>query len=471
MFMALAFVAAALPVRAQEFWKDLKIPALPAYTTPKPEVYVLANGMRVYLMPDHSLPRVHGYLVVRSGALWEPADKTGLAEIAGEVMRSGGTVSRKGEQIDELLEGIGANVESAIGDDSASVSMFTLAGDEGTGLGILADLARNPRFPEDKLEIAKVAARDAIGRRNDEVEGIADREFGKLVYGADSPYVRQAEYATIESIHRADLVAFHATTFRPDAAMLGVVGDFDPAAMKKLIEKEFGTWQAPDKPIALPRPPATIQPGGFYAIVKDDVAQAQIRIGHLGGRRDDPDYPALWVMNEVLGNGSFSSRLFNEVRTKRGLAYFANGAWAAGYESPGSFVMSSATKNETSAETITVMVDTMRSMQKVAPTDAELRQAKDGILNSLVFLVDSPSKAMTRQMNYAYHGYPADFLEQLQQGVTRVTSADVLRVANSHLKPGSLVYLVAGKLSAAKPPLSSLGMGEPRMLDITIPAP
>jgi len=176
-------------------------------------------------------------------------------------------------------------------------------------------------------------------------------------------------------------------------------------------------------------------------------------------------------MNEVLGAGSFSSRLFNEVRTKRGLAYFAYGAWAAGYESPGPFIMGSATKNETIAEDVTVMVDTMRSMQKVAPSETELKQAKDSILNSLVFLVDSPAKAMSRQMNYAYHGYPGDFLERLQKGVTDVSSADVLRVANSHLKPDALVYLVVGKTSAAKPPLSSLGMGEPKNLDIAIPPP
>jgi zinc protease len=460
------------PAAAQKFWKDLEIPPLRELQVPQPEIYTMKNGLKVFLLEDHSLPKVEAKVIVRTGSAWEPADKLGLASITGQVMRTGGTTKRKGEEIDEILENLGASVETEIGEDSATAGMFVLAEDLPVGLEVLSDLLQNPAFPEEKIELAKVQERDSIARRNDDVDGIASREFSKLLYGRDSPYARHPEYATIDAIKRDDLVAFHRAAFWPDNTLLGLVGDFDAKAVKKLLEQQFGGWKRSPNRLAFTMPPVGAAPKrAVYLVTKDDVNQTQLRLGHLGGRRDDPDYFALVVMTEIFGGGSFSSRLFNEVRTKRGLAYGAYGVWAAGWESPGAFVMGSATKSASTVETARVMTQTLHQLTEAEPTEAELKQAKDSILNSFVFNFDTRAEIVTRLMNYTYHGYPLDQLQRFKKGVEGVTAADVLRVAKAHLRPEELVVLAVGKDADFGEPLSALGWGEPQKLDIAIPQP
>ena len=176
---------------------------------------------------------------VRTGSLYEPADKVGLASITGAVMRTGGTTSKTGDELDEILENLAASVETGIGDDSGSASVSVLKEDLDTGLSILADLLMNPAFREDKIDLEKVQHRSGISQRNDNPGAITRREFGKLIYGADSPYARTTEYDTINSITRDDLVAFYQKFFRPNNIILGVLGDFDSETMLAKIREVF----------------------------------------------------------------------------------------------------------------------------------------------------------------------------------------------------------------------------------------
>jgi zinc protease len=465
----LAFAASGGAVQAQKFWSDVAIPPLHELRVPKPETYVLPNGLRVFLLEDRALPKVEATLLVRTGDVWQPADKLGLASITGQVMRTGGTATRSGDQINELLEAHGATVETGVGRDSASASMFTLSADLQLGLEILGDLVQHPAFPEEKIALAKVQEDTGVARRNDDVNGIAVREFRKVLYGEKSPYARYPEHASIAAVTRQDLIAFHRQAFWPGNAMLGIVGDFDAKAVRELVKKSFGGWTGSGTRPAMP-PAEQAHRQTVYLIDKPDVAQTQFRIGHVGGRRDAPDYYAMEVFTEIFGGGGFSSRLVKEVRTRLGLAYTVYGVWGAEFEREGAFVIGGGTKNASTADAIGAAMAELRKALESPPSEEELSLAKNSILNSFVFRFDSREKIVRQLMEYAYHGYPADFLERYRKGIEAVTADDVLQAARRNIKPERLVVLAVGKTSEFRDKLPALGLGSLETVDITIPA-
>jgi zinc protease len=449
-------------------YKTLRYPPLREVRIPEPVVHTLANGMKIYLLENHELPLINGVALVRTGNLFDPADKRGLAELTGMVMRTGGTKSRTGEQLDELLEGLAASVESSIGETSASVTFSALRESAGPVLEALRDLLAEPGFPADKFELARKQYRSGIARRNDEPEQITAREFPALVYGKDNPYGWPVEYEHIDRIRREDLVRFHERYFFPANVLLAVYGDFDTAALKARLEAVFGGWDAKQPPVP-PFPAVTAKPApGVFLAEKPDVTQTFFEIGHLGGMLKDRDYPALEVAANILGSG-FTSRLFSRVRTKLGYAYAVSAAWGANYNHPGLFRISGSTKSQSTADTIEVIREEVGRMRDSAVTDQELATAKQTVLNSFVFFFDSPAKTLSRLLQYEYHGYPKDFLFAYQKAIAAVTKADVLRVARQYWKPENLTVLAVGNPKEFGRPLESLG--KVQKLDLTIPEP
>jgi predicted Zn-dependent peptidase len=466
--LALAALVACLPAGAQPPYRKLKYPPLRDLKLPAVERVELPNGLVLYLVEDHSLPKVEGYVLIRAGDRWEPPDKVGLAGVTGQVMRTGGTTSRPGEDIDRALENIGASVETSIDTTSATATLFTLPENLPLVLDILADLLRHPAIPDDKLELAKVQQRSLISRRNDDVGDIADREFQKLLYGAASPYARTTEYDTINAISRSDLVALHEQFFHPNRTLLGLWGDFQAAEAKALVERSFGDWPRRETPLP-PVPAVSAQPrGSVNFIQKDDVNQTNLRIGHLGGRFDDPDYYALIVMAEILGGG-LSSRMFRHVRSDLGLAYASFASWQARFDYPGVFYVRVDTKSESTVKAVNATLAEIRALTREPVTSEELRVAKEAILNSFVFNFDTTSEIVRRLMAYEYFGYPKDFLERFKANVEKVSVDDVLRVAQKHVHPSSLFILAVGRAQDFDQPLATLG--EVRTLDIAIPPP
>jgi len=449
-------------------YKQLKYPKLRDIQVPAVERVTLPNGMQLFLLEDHELPLIHVSAVIRTGSVYEPADKIGLAGLTGTVMRTGGTTSKTGDELDEQLEQIAATVETGIGRSSGSAFMSVLKDDVDTGLSILADVLMNPAFRQDKIDLAKISARTGIARRNDNPGGVASREYAKLIYGPKSVYARHAEYATIDSITRDDLVAFHRKFYHPNNTMLAVWGDFKTEQMAAKIKEAFKDWAKTD--VELPPVPQVKYEfqSTVNAVTKEDMNQSVIRFGHIGGVMSDPDYFALMVMNEILGSG-FTSRLFKNVRSRQGLAYSVGGAYSADFDHPGMFYVSCQTKLGSTVHAVNAMIDEVRKMTQEEVTDEELALAKDSFLNSFVFNFESRGQIINRLMTYVYYGYPEDFLQKTKENVEKVTKADVLRVAKAHLRPDKVQILVVGKPNEFDKPLSTLG--EPRTIDITIPLP
>jgi len=448
-------------------WKQIPIPKLPAFHPQQPKRIELPNGMVVFLQEDHELPMIDGTARIRGGERSVPANKTGLMDVYGEVWRTGGTKSQTGDQLDDYLEQRAAKVETGGSSDSTTVSWSCLKEDFDDVFKVFADLLRNPEFRADKIEIAQKGMYDGISRRNDDPSQIAGREAAKLAYGANTPYARVPEYATVAAVTRQDLVEWHGKYVHPNNMILGVVGDFDSAKMEARLREAFASW--PKGPMAndAATEPAPAKPG-YYQVDKTDVNQSNIQMVALGITRKNPDYFALSVFNEAFGGG-FSSRLFNDIRTTKGLAYGVGGGVGSAWDHPGMLRIMVSTKSKTTIESIQALDEEIADLAKRPIDDEEIKRAKDSILNSFVFRFDSPEKVLQEKMAYEFYGYPLDFLENYQKEIEKVTPEDVARVAAKYLHRDQLAVLVVGNVAEFDKPLSSLGAVT--KLDITIPAP
>ena len=448
-------------------WKKVPIPPLPAFHPKQPTKIILKNGMTIFLQEDHELPFINGFIMIRGGSRDEPADKTGLTDLYGETWRTSGTADMNGDKMDDILEAKAAKIETNNDTESTSMSWSSFKQDFDQVLGMATNLLLHPEFRADKLALAKQQEDTGIIRRNDDPGEIAEREAELLAYGKNSPYARVPEFATVHSVTLADLSAWHDRTVAPNNMILGVSGDFNTAEMEAKLRAAFES---------LPRGPEFVSvkttfPGptpGVYLAQKNDVNQSNVWIVGLGTERSNPDYYALSVMNTVF-SGGFGSRLFQDVRTRLGLAYAVEGAYGASYDHPGLFFVAAGTKSASTVAATQAMLQQIGELKTVPPTAVELRNAKDQVLNSWIFHFDSPEKILRQQATLAFFGYPPDFIEKYRDGIEKVTAADVTRVANKYVRPSKLAILVVGNEAQFGIPLSTLG--PVKTLDISIPMP
>jgi zinc protease len=467
MTLAAAALSVPLPRATSQAtnWQQIQTPPLPAFHPQQPKRIKLSNGMVIFLQEDHELPLIEASARIRGGSRNEPPNKVGLVEIFGEVWRIGGTKTQTGDQLDDFLEARAAKVETGGGPDSTSISLNCLKGDFDDVFKAFLDVLQNPEFRAEKLDLAQKQAEDAISRRNDEIGGIAARESTKLAYGADNPYAREPEYSTIAAITRQDLLDWHKTYVQPNHIVLGINGDFDASAMEAKLRAMFEAWP---KGSELPKEDIQYHPAnpGYYLIPKEDVNQSNIHMVALGTTRNNPDYYAISVFNEAFGGG-FSSRLFNDIRTKRGLAYEVGGGIGANFGHPGILQFVIGTKSQSTIESIQALDEDIDNLAKQRITDEEIKQAKDSILNAFIFHLDSPDKVLAERLTYEFYGYPENWLDKYAAEIQKVTAADVNRVAAKYVHRDQLAVLVVGNTKEFDKPLASLG--SVKDVDITIP--
>lgn len=427
------------------------------FAPPEPSRVVLDNGLVVYLLEDHELPLVNLSAMMRTGGWLEAQDKIGLAALTGSVMRSGGGGGRTAEQVDEELEQFAIELSMSIGRHSGAASLDVLSKDLERGLKIFAGLLRQPAFEAPRVELAKLQAIEGIRRRQDHPGSIVGREFLKQLYGPEHPSARESTIESIKGITRDDLVAFHQRTVHPNGIILGVTGDFKRDEMLALLRATFGDWQKgeiPELNIADAR-----EAGGpsIVRFVNKDTSQTHLRIGHLTIREDDPDYVPLAIANDILGGSSFRSRLFNDVRTKRGLAYSVGSRLSVGMHDQGVWLMRAETKLPSTQEVISRFVANMERMRTELVTDEELAEAKQAYVNSFVFSFASPAAVVGRFVELEYDGLPKDFLQQLRARVIALTKEDILRAAQKHFRPNRLTIVAVGPGEALPKLLSGFG--------------
>ena len=427
------------------------------FSPPEPARYVLENGMVVYLLEDHELPLVSLSATMRTGGWLEPQDKIGLAGLTGSLMRTGGGGGLTAEKIDEELEQFAIDINMAMGRQSGTASLDVLSKDLARGMRIFAGLLQQPTFEPERVELAKLQAIEAIRRRQDNPGSIVSREFLKQLYGPEHPSARESTIESVKRITRDDLAAFHQRTVYPNGIILGVTGDFKTDEMLALLRGTFGDWQKGDVP-ELKIADVTESAGrSIVRFVSKETSQTHLRVGHLSIKEQDADYVPLAIANDILGGSSFRSRLFNDVRTKRGLAYSVGSRLNTGVHDQGVWLMRAETKLPSTQEVINRFVANIERMRTELVTNEELAEAKEAYVNSFVFSFASPSAIVGRFVELEYDGLPKDFLQQLRARVIALSKEDVLAAAKKHFHADRLTIVAVGSGEALPKLLSGFG--------------
>ena len=439
-----------------------------SFDEPTPERAVLSNGLVVYLLEDHALPLVSGAAFVNTGSIYDPKAKSSLAALTADLMRTGGSAGRSADAIDDRLETLAAAVEVSADKLYTTASFSSLTENVEEVLNVFAGVLTKPEFAPPRIELAKSRALEAIRRENDDPVGIAVREFNRrIARGHPAGYVPTAE--TVNAVSRADMVAFHRRYFKPNEAVLAVSGDFKRAEMLKLLEAALGSWQQGN--VTYPKlPPYNPDPTPRIYHAQKDLGQSIVLMGRPSVFAYGPNYSALTVADAVLGSGGFSSRIFTEVRTKRGLAYSAGSQVAQGFSYPGTLLVFAFTRTDATGQVIELLQQEMNKMTAEPVSKAELEVQKSNILNGAVFRFTSPAAIVQRTARATeILGLGANYYDHYIEQVETMTPAEVLKVAKKEFHPGDMVMMVVGDAAQFDRPLSDFG--EVEEIELELPAP
>jgi zinc protease len=252
------------------------------------------------------------------------------------------------------------------------------------------------------------------------------------------------------------MIEFHRKYYHPNNIILAVAGDFTRSEILAKLNKAFAGWKKERvsfPPVSLPN---TKSKAGVY-LIKKDVTQSVVRMGHLGVDKNNPDIYALRVMNFILGGGGFESKLMTEIRTRQGLAYNVDSDYSIGRRFPGTFTAETETKAESTVRTIGLMKAIIAGMTATPVTEKEISQAKDSMINAFIFGFTSSASVANQRAMLEYYGYPEGYLENFRANIAKVTRDDVLRVARKYLHTGAMQLVVVGNQSKFDKPLSVFG--------------
>jgi zinc protease len=447
---ALAALLAAAPVGGEE------IPAHPDQLTFAPIAFeppfakdhrvVLKNGMVVFIAEDRALPLVNISLTLRAGSWLDPPGQEGLASLTGSQIRRGGTKTLTAEELDERLDFLAAQASTGFGGTSGSARLNCLADNLDEALALFVEMLREPRFQQDRLDLAKEQSLQEMKKRNDDSADIEGREWNVLLNGDGHFTNRFTTEASLGAIGRDDLVGFHRKYMYPAHMIAAVSGAFDKADMLRRLEEAFADW--PGEAPQVPPIPETIEPTapGLYRIQKD-VNQGRVSLGLPTVKRDHPDVYALELMNDILGGSGFTSRITKTVRSNEGLAYSAGSGISFGAWYPGRFRAGFQSKSPTVAWATELVLEEIARIRDEAVTEEELETIKSSLIESFPSSFNSKARSMAIFASDEYTGRDPDYWRTYRDRIRAVTAADVQRVARTHLLPEKMVLLVVGNLA------------------------
>lgn len=402
---------------------------------------VLPNGIVLLVAERPAIPIVAVRVFSRAGAVFDPADRAGLANLTGALVTRG-TAKRTGPELDAAIEFVGGSLDAGAGRDGMTASLAVLKKDLSLGLNLLQEVVLSPAFPDAELKRKVTEIQAAIKRSEESPETVAGRALSRLVFPRH-PYGTPVE-GTVESVGRLtrdDVVKFHRDHVRPDTTIIAVVGAVTTDEARREIAARFGGWARPGSPpetVAIASTPGT--PGAEQ--IKRELTQATILFGRQAVRQTDPDYFPLAVASYVLGGGS-TGRLYTRVREEGGLAYSVSS-----YVAPGkygaSFVVSAQTRTQEVQKVVELIREEMARLGREPVTDRELSLAKAYLAGSFPLRLDTSRKVADFLVGVEEQGLGLDYADRYIQRITQVTAADVQRVAAKYFVPDTFNRVVVG---------------------------
>jgi len=450
---AITLSLAAAPAAAQQLPKRPEQIAFKplVFNAPKAADYrhVLSNGVVVYLAPSKELPLIDLGMTFKGGGYLEPSDKVGLASMTTELMRTGGTEGLAPAELDEKLDFLATNIVIGARDTTCTASIDCLSANFDESLTLLMDMLLRPRFDEGKMKISVDESMEGMKQRNDDADPILSREWNMALYGEDHFEGRQATEASIRAITRDDMRAFAARVFNAGNVIVSVSGDFEVKDMLAKLEKAFAAWPSGERMADPPAPVAKLVPGVYH--VEKEIPQGKVYIGARSITRDDPDYFAALVMNEILGGGGFTSRIMKTVRSDEGLAYSAGSGLDAGVWYPGEFRAGFQSKSATVALAIKLIQNEFNRMRTTEVSAEELEVAKQSFIETFPRSFESKPSMLGIFVADEWTGRDPAYWQTYRNNVAKVTAADVKRVANRLLDFDKMAVFVVGNWDAIAP--------------------
>ena len=438
----------------------------PTLKLPPVERRVLPNGMTLLVVEQHELPLADFLLVVGSGNEADPGTRGGLASLTALLLREG-TTTRTSPQIADQLSFLGASLTTASGWDMTQVGLHTPTAQIDSALALFADVVQHPSFPQKEVDRLKKQRLTELLQAKDRARDIADRVFASVLYGNAHPYGHAAvgTEETTKSITRADAKGFYDTYYRPNNATLIVVGDVAADDIERRARSLFGRWTTRTVPeTRYPKLATASTAPTIYLVDKPGAPQSSIRIGNVGVPRSTSDYFALQVMNTILG-GSFTSRLNQNLREKRGYTYGANSVFAMRRQA-GPFL---ARAEVTGTKTDSSLVEFLNELRSIRDTvsSAELTRAKRYLQLGLPSDFETTTDIAQQLVPIVVYNLPADYYSTYVQQIERITQADVQRVARQYVDPAKMSIVIVGDRASVEGSLKGLHVGDISIRDIT----
>jgi zinc protease len=447
-----------------------KAPSIAAdrrFVTPEVKTARLDNGLSVYVVERHDLPKVAVTFGTKAGTITDPAGKEGVAHLAVNTIDMG-TPTRKALEIEDALGDLGTELTGFAARESASLNFEVLERNLAPALNIVADVIRNPLYPAEEVDREKKRHLDALGQQNNNPNNVAARVRAMLAFGVDHPYGRAAQGlpSSVARIERTDLASYHQTYWKPGTSAVVFVGDITMDKAMKLAGDAFGSWAAGSAPAVTIPAPRPAQPGRIYLVDRQDAAQTVVTQILPGPKRMVDDYYAFRLVDAVWGGGGFGTRLNLNLREDKGYSYgvFSN---MANYNDFGMWYSSGGVQTDKTKESVVEFAKEMTNLAGAKPiSQAELTVAQQGRVRGYSQQFESLSRISGQIATLWAQGLPMTEMQREVDATGAATMADVTAASKKYVTPDKLSLLLVGDLAKIEPGIRSLNLGEVVVLDV-----